>query len=774
MLEIEIDGQKLEVPDGSTVMDAANRIGLHIPHFCYHKKLSIAANCRMCLVQVERAPKPLPACATPVTNGMKVQTHSEQAITAQKGVMEFLLINHPLDCPICDQGGECQLQDLAVGYGASASRYQEEKRVVFNKNLGPLISTDMTRCIHCTRCVRFGQEIAGVMELGMVNRGEHSEIMAFVGHTVDSELSGNMIDLCPVGALTSKPFRYSARTWELSRRKTVSPHDSLGTNLVVQVKHDTVMRVLPLENEEINECWISDRDRFSYEALNTDERLTRPMIKQDGKWLEVDWQTALEYVANSLRRVADEHGASKIGCLASPTSTTEELYLAARLMSGLGGGNIDHRLRRTDFSLDGKLSGAPWLGMKIAEVSQLDAVLVVGSFLRKDQPLLAQRLRQAARRGKRISALGVDGDDWLMALHARVTAAPSELSAGLAELVRAAAQIREVAVPAGIAAGAVSDDALRIAHSLCDEGSNGILLGSVVQQHADASGLHIAAQALSDITGARLGYLVEAANSIGAEVVGAQAGRNARDMLTAGLRAFVLLNAEPEIDSANPPAALDALNAADTVIVMSPFKSGMEYADCLLPISPFTETSGSYVSCEGRIQNFNAVVRPRGDTRPAWKVLRVLGSMLGLSGFDFDSSEAVRDAALAGASEWLPEVLLGNVARDVQPVTVESGNGLQRIADFPIYRSDPIVRRAPALAAARDSAQPVARIHPATAATQGLAGVQRVRVRGAASSCELDLKLDDTVPAECVRIAAGWPQTAQLGSLDGALTVEAV
>ncbi|HEY9192710.1 MAG TPA: NADH-quinone oxidoreductase subunit NuoG, partial [Methyloversatilis sp.] len=327
MLEIEIDGQKLEVPDGSTVMDAANRLGLHIPHFCYHKKLSIAANCRMCLVQVERAPKPLPACATPVTNGMKVQTHSDQAITAQKGVMEFLLINHPLDCPICDQGGECQLQDLAVGYGASSSRYQEEKRVVVNKNLGPLISTDMTRCIHCTRCVRFGQEIAGVMELGMANRGEHSEIMTFVGHTVDSELSGNMIDLCPVGALTSKPFRYSARTWELSRRKTVSPHDSLGTNLVVQVKHDEVKRVLPLENEEVNECWISDRDRFSYEALNGEQRLTRPMIKQDGQWMEVDWQTALEYVSNALKCVVEHHGADKIGMLAAPYATTEELYL---------------------------------------------------------------------------------------------------------------------------------------------------------------------------------------------------------------------------------------------------------------------------------------------------------------------------------------------------------------------------------------------------------------------------------------------------------------
>ncbi|WP_439536511.1 NADH-quinone oxidoreductase subunit NuoG [Methyloversatilis sp.] len=775
MLEIEIDGQKLEVPDGSTVMDAANRLGVHIPHFCYHKKLSIAANCRMCLVQVERAPKPLPACATPVTNGMKVQTHSDQAITAQKGVMEFLLINHPLDCPICDQGGECQLQDLAVGYGASASRYQEEKRVVFNKNLGPLISTDMTRCIHCTRCVRFGQEIAGVMELGMANRGEHSEIMAFVGHTVDSELSGNMIDLCPVGALTSKPFRYSARTWELSRRKTVSPHDSLGTNLVVQVKHDQVMRVLPLENEEVNECWISDRDRFSYEALNGDQRLTKPMIKQDGQWLEVDWQTALEYVANGLRRVARDHGAGKIGVLAAPYSTTEELYLAGQLARGLGG-NIDHRLRQSDFSLDGKLSGAPWLGMKIADVSKLDAALVVGSFLRKDHPLIAQRLRQAARHGTHVSALGVDGSDWLMTLYERITVAPSAMAAELAALVRAAAQIRSVAVPAGVEAGPVTDGGLRIAQSLIDEGEGGraIFLGSVVQQASNAAELHALAQALADITGAQFGYLVEAANSVGAQVVGAQSGLNAHDMLAAGLHAIVLLNTEPEVDSANPPAALAALRAADTVIVMSPFKTGLDYADCLLPISPFTETSGTYVSCEGRIQSFHAVVRPRGDSRPAWKVLRVLGSLLELPGFDFDTSEAVRDKALSGASGWLPDAALGNVATGVSLASTASPDGLQRVADFPIYRNDATVRRAPALAAARDSAAPVARMHSATAAQFGLVAGKRVRLRGAASSCELDLALDDTVPADCVRVAAGWPQTATLGSLTGTLTAEAV
>jgi NADH-quinone oxidoreductase subunit G len=385
MVEIELDGQKVEVLEGSTVMHAAEKAGTYIPHFCYHKKLSIAANCRMCLVDVEKAPKPMPACATPVTQGMIVRTKNDKAIKAQKGVMEFLLINHPLDCPICDQGGECQLQDLAVGYGGSESRYEEEKRVVFHKDVGPLISMqEMSRCIHCTRCVRFGQEVAGVMELGMSHRGEHAEIETFVGMSVDSELSGNMIDICPVGALTSKPFRYSARTWELSRRKSVSPHDSTGANLIVQVKSNKVMRVVPLENEDVNECWIADRDRFSYEALNGDERLTSPMLKQGGEWKTVDWQTALEYVANGLKQIKADHGANSIGTLASPHSTLEELYLAASLMRGLGSENIDYRLRNAEFTAP---SAIRWLGTSIASLSQLQRVLVVGSNLRKDHPL---------------------------------------------------------------------------------------------------------------------------------------------------------------------------------------------------------------------------------------------------------------------------------------------------------------------------------------------------------------------------------------------------
>jgi NADH-quinone oxidoreductase subunit G len=398
MIEIQLDGKPVSIAEGSVVMHAADVAGVYIPHFCYHKKLSIAANCRMCLVDIEKMPKPMPACATPVSNGMVVRTQSAKALNAQKSVMEFLLINHPLDCPICDQGGECQLQDLAVGYGGSASRYEEEKRVMFHKDVGPLISMEeMTRCIHCTRCVRFGQEVAGVMELGMIHRGEHSEITTVAGTTIDSELSGNMIDICPVGALTSKPFRYSARTWELSRRKSISPHDSVGANLVVQVKAGKVMRVVPFENDAVNECWISDRDRYAYEAVNSDKRLMQPMIKQGGAWAAVDWNVALAYVADGLKSVRAEFGAAEIGAIAHPMSTVEELHLLAKLTRGLGSENIDHRTRHADFGNAAPAGQARWLGTSVASLSTLDRALVIGSFLRKDHPLLAQRLRQAAR-----------------------------------------------------------------------------------------------------------------------------------------------------------------------------------------------------------------------------------------------------------------------------------------------------------------------------------------------------------------------------------------
>ena len=696
MVEIELDGQKVEVTEGSMVMHAAEKAGTYIPHFCYHKKLSIAANCRMCLVDVEKAPKPMPACATPVTQGMIVRTKTDKAIQAQKSVMEFLLINHPLDCPICDQGGECQLQDLAVGYGASSSRYGEEKRVVLHKDVGPLISMEeMTRCIHCTRCVRFGQEVAGVMELGMIHRGEHSEITTVTGDTVDSELSGNMIDICPVGALTSKPFRYSARTWELSRRKSVSPHDSTGANLIVQVKNHKVMRVVPFENEEVNECWIADRDRFSYEALNSDERLTQPMLKQGGEWREVDWQTALEYVANGLRCVRNDHGAGAIGALVSPHSTLEELYLAGALVRGLGSDNIDYRLRNAEFPA---ASGIRWLGTSIASLSTLQRVLVIGSNLRKDHPLFAQRIRQAARHGCVVSAINSVVRDWAMPVAHTLVQPSGAWEQALASVAVAIAQEKGVQAPD--MAAQVDETALAIARSLLAGERKAILLGNAAAHHGHASRLLALAQWIGEQVGATVGYLTEAANTVGAQYAKAlplQGGLNAGQMLAGGLKAAILLNTEPAFDSASGEAACQALAKTDMVVTLSPFKTNMAFSDVLLPIAPFTETSGSFVNAEGRLQSFHAVVRPLAETRPAWKVLRVLANLLSIPGFDFETSQDVLAQATntpAGGVPSVPSVELNN-AQAMLPAAATPVVGEPAVAS--IYQLDGLVRRAPSL-----------------------------------------------------------------------------
>jgi NADH-quinone oxidoreductase subunit G len=774
MLNLEIDGKPVQVPSGSTVMDAAVKLGIYVPHFCYHRKLSIAANCRMCLVQVEKAPKPLPACATPATDGMKVQTHSEQAVKAQKGVMEFLLINHPLDCPICDQGGECQLQDLAVGYGASESRYNEPKRVVFHKNLGPLVSAEeMTRCIHCTRCVRFGQEIAGVMELGMRGRGEHSEIVTFVGRTVDSELSGNMIDLCPVGALTSKPFRYAARTWELARRKSVSPHDSLGSNLVVQVKGDRVMRVLPLDNEAVNECWISDRDRFSYEALGSAERLASPRVKVNGEWRDVDWATALEVVAGGLKDVVSKHGGSAIGVLASTQSTLEELALASRLARGLGCGNVDHRLRQGDFSDDRALAGIPWLGMPIADVGTLDRVLVVGSFLRKDHPLIAQRLRQAAKRGTQVTMLHAVDDDWLMPVAHKAIVPPSGMPAALAAIVVAAAQGAGKPVPAALAGIEPRASAQAIAASLLAGSKRAVFLGNAAVQHAEAAQIRALGQALAEILGATLGTLVEGANAVGAGLVGAQpadGGLDARAMLDAPRKAYVILHAEPELDCANPVAARAALDTAELVVVLSPFAHGATYADVMLPVAPFTETAGTFVNCEGRMQPFNGVVKPLGETRPAWKVLRALGSMLGLAGFGFESIDEVRAEAVPAAGAIAGR--LSNATSVPIAAPVAQTASLERVADVPIYFADPLVRRAESLQQTADAKPPRARVHRSLLEKLGIADGAQVRVRQGRGEAVVAAVADAAVPPGVVRLAAAHPSTCGLEGLSGPVSVE--
>jgi len=715
-LKLEIDGKPIEVDAGTSVIEAAKRLGIYIPHFCYHSKLSVAANCRMCLVEVEKAPKPMPACATPATDGMKVWTHSPGAKKAQNGVMEFLLINHPLDCPICDQGGECQLQDLAVGYGGSASRYQEEKRVVLRKDLGPLVAAEeMTRCIQCTRCVRFGQEIGGVMELGMVNRGELAEIVAFVGRSVDSELSGNMIDLCPVGALTSKPFRYAARTWELARRRSVSPHDGLGSNLVVQVKQNEVLRVLPLENEAVNECWLSDKERFSYEGLNAPDRLTRPMARIDGRLQDVEWEVALERAAAGL---------ADAGVLASPHATLEELYLAGKL------GPADFRLRHSDFSADGRRQGIPWLGMPIAELGTLDRVLVVGSFLRKDHPLIAHRLRQAAKRGAQIHVLHSVDDDWLMPIASKTIVAPSALAGAIAAFKDKLAGAKNPAV----------------------------LLGNFAQQHPQAAAIHAAAQAL----GVKLGFLGEAANSVGGYVAGLPSGGGLPEALKKD--ALLLLNVEPALDCADPQAA----SRARFVVNLSAWKS--DVGDVLLPVAPFTETAGTFINTEGRVQSFHACARPPGEARPAWKVLRVLGTMLGREGCALDTIEEVRAACLGSRDV---ATLLSNVIDGVvQPASRPAG--IERIAEVPIYFADPLVRRAPSLQKTRDARPPRAWMNSRLMAKLGVADGQPVRVRRGEGSAQLAAALDERLPDDCARIAAAHASTAALGPMFGAVQLERI
>ena len=774
MVEIELDGKKVEVPPGSMVMDAANKLGTYIPHFCYHKKLSIAANCRMCLVEVEKAPKPLPACATPVSPGMIVRSHSDKAVQAQKSVMEFLLINHPLDCPICDQGGECQLQDLAVGYGKSGSRYEEEKRVVAPKEAGPLISMEeMSRCIQCTRCVRFGQEVAGVMEFGMLGRGEHSEITTFVGKTVDSEVSGNMIDLCPVGALTSKPFRYSARPWELQRRKSVSPHDSLGANLIVQVKGGKVMRVLPLENEAVNECWLSDKERFSYEALDNADRLTKPMIKQDNKWIETEWSTALEYVAHGLRNIRHEHGADSLAAVATAHSTVEELYLLNKAFRAFGSENVDFRLRQSDFALDGQVT--PWLGMPIAQLSTLKRALVIGSFLRKDHPLVTTRLRAATKAGLRLSVLGGSDEELLMKVAHKLVAAPSDWLVALSEVVVAIAADKNIAVPAGFEGIEASEHARAIAASLVVVGDvdvpGAILLGNGAAQHPQASKIHAAAQWIAEQTGCSFGYLVDAANTVGGHLVGATSGKK-ESIFATPKKAYVLLNAEPELDAANPQQAVAALQQAEMVVAMSAFKHGMDYADVLLPIAPFSETSGTFVNCEGRAQSFNGTVRPLGDARPAWKVLRVLGNLLGLTGFDYETSEAIRDEVFGKGNTDL-SAKLNNVAKLAPTAGAYAPAGqLERLTDVPVYFTDALARRSEPLQRTADANAPLVTLSKAVAESIGVKAGDSVKVTQGNGSAVLVAGVDKTLPSNAVRVAAGHPAVATLGAMFGSIQVE--
>ncbi|MEZ5671829.1 MAG: NADH-quinone oxidoreductase subunit NuoG [Thiotrichaceae bacterium] len=785
MATIEIDGKPYTAEVGQMLIQVADANGVEIPRFCYHEKLSVAASCRMCLVEMEKAPKPVPACATPVMDGMKVWTRSPKALTAQKAVMEFLLINHPLDCPICDQGGECELQDIAVGYGNDASRYHEEKRVVLDKNIGPLIATEMTRCIHCTRCVRFGQEIAGIQELGALGRGEHTKISTYVGQTVDSELSGNVVDLCPVGALTAKPSRFNARAWELQQADSIAPHDGIGSNIHVHLRRGEIIRVVPKQNDAINEIWLSDRDRFSYQGLKAEDRLTVPMIKKDGQWQPTDWGTALQAAAEGMKRIVEKSEPDQLGALASPTATLEELYLLQRLVRGLGSDCVDHRLHQIDFSDQAHTPLFPYLGLPIADLERCNTVLIIGSHLRKEQPLLNHRLRKASMNGANIlfiNPIAYDFND--MRIAQQLVAAPNDLIATLAGIAKSLLTGEANVIPQQLedllADAKVTEEQQTLAQCLKTGEQRLILLGNLATAHPQFALVRALAVAIAKLSGAKLGYGAEAGNSAGAWLAGAlphreaagkpisTPGLDAYAMLTQGRKGYVLLGVEPELDSYDGAKALENLQKAEFVVSLTAYitPTMQTYANVLLPISVFTETSGTYVNNAGTWQSFTAVVTPKHEVRPGWKVLRVLGNLLNISGFNYDSSEQVRNEV----SEQLGQKTADNLNSWQVPadLTAHSVNGLQRITELPIYATDAIVRRASALQFTRDATTAKGvHLNSKVAAQVGTNEQATLQVRQNTAKISLPVVIDERVPDGCVLIYAGQAENVALGAWHG-------
>ncbi|MBU6470303.1 MAG: NADH-quinone oxidoreductase subunit NuoG [Gammaproteobacteria bacterium] len=804
-VNIEIDGKPIKAHKGEMIIRAADREGIYIPRFCYHEKLSVAANCRMCLVEVEKAPKPLVACATPVAEGMKVFTRSQRALDAQRGTMEFLLINHPLDCPICDQGGECELQDLSMGYGRHIGRFSERKRAVKDNDIGPLIQTFMTRCIYCTRCIRFLQEIGGVQELGDTGRGEHSLVGTYVARSVDSELSGNVIDICPVGALNSKPFKMRGRGWEMTQIEGVSPHDCVGSNLYGHVLRGKVMRVVSRANEAVNEAWISDRDRFSYTGIDSQERLLRPRIRQDGAWRETDWQTALGAAATALQTVRGDAAA-----LASPNSTLEELYLLQKLVRALGIHSVDTRLRQADFRDDEFEPLFPWLGQSLEDLVQLDAALIIGSNTRKEAPMLAHRLRMAAMRGNpagsdsytyqlmahteqlagahgaAVMFLNPRAYEFLFPMATYLNAGSRGMLANLAAILKAALQ--GGAVPTHlqdiVKAQKPTEVQKAIAAKLREDGRKSVLLGHLALQHPHYADLRALAAALAQATGAQLGYISEGANSTGAWLAGAvphrlPGGKSAaiRGLDAAGMfaqprRAYLLMGVEPELDCWDGAHAVAALKSASAVVSVTPYVTErmLGYASVLLPAATFGETSGTVVNAEGRWQSFTGMVKPLGEARPAWKVLRVLGNTCAVDGFGYQSSEEVRDELKAQLGEIKPD----NSFRGSRIVSAQepATSGLQGFAEVPLYATDMLVRRAEPLQQTRDADAAWLRLSPEDAEKLKLADGARAKVKYNGSTLMLPVKLDAGVHSGEAVWPAGIAATAAFAPLTAAVTVE--
>ena len=771
-ITIEVDGQSLEARPGQMLIEVTDAAGITVPRFCYHKHLSVAANCRMCLVEVEKAPKPLPACATPCTDGMKVYTRSPLARAAQKGTMEFLLINHPLDCPICDQGGECELQDVAMGFGGDVSRYSEGKRVVRDEDIGPLMATDMTRCIHCTRCVRFGGEIAGLRELGATGRGEHMRIGVFVEHSISSELSGNIIDLCPVGALTSKPFRFQARAWELTQHDGIAPHDGVGSHVHLHVRRNRLMRVGPKEHEALNQTWLSDRDRFAYKGLESRDRLTRPMLRENGRLRPADWDEALQAAAKILKDTPDGH----LGTLVSPSATLEEMTLAADLTRALGSDSIDHRLRQCDFRDDAADPALPWLGRRVEALQDNDATLLIGSWLRKDQPLLNHRVRQSVLRGGAVMAINPVAWEFNYALDVDVVCRPSEMVRELAGVAAALGAPTEGLSVEPDAAHRAAADILKQA------GQGSVLLGTAAMMHPDFALLRRLAAHIAAAAGIDWGTVGFGANDTGAWLAGAvphrraggepAAGQNAGAMCDGACDTLMLLGCEPEGDFADPRAAAQALGGA-RVIALSAFTSPLldELADVLLPIAAFGETSGSLVNLQGDVQSFAGAVTPPGEARPAWKVLRVLGNLVDAEGFDYTASSEVRDALLRRLDGICPDNALGQ-GQALSPC-FESAP-LERIGGVPMYSADALTRRSAPLQATPDAWDGHLRMNAATAQALGLEADAQVRLIQGEQRVELPLRIDECVADQCVWLPAAVPEGIELGCSFAPVGVEKV
>ena len=757
MIKIKIDGKTLEVKPKTSIIEVADKVGIDIPRFCYHKKLSVAANCRMCLVEVKNFAKPLPACATQVMEGMEISTKSKFTKDTQKSVMEFLLINHPLDCPICDQGGECDLQDTAVAYGASKTRYTEEKRVVFDKNIGPLISTDLTRCIQCTRCVRFLKEVGGMAELGLIGRGEHAEISAYVDKSVESELSGNIIDLCPVGALTSKPFRYSARSWELSRRSTIACHDSLGSNIEAHVKDNIVKRVIPKENESINECWISDRDRFSYEGLNHKDRINLPLKREKNQWKEIDWEEAYELIEKNITDI-DIKKSNKIGIICSPQSTLEEGFLLKKIAKELNTSHIDYRLLEKSFSENNN-----WLGCKIDEIESHDAILVVGSNLKHDQPLLAHRFRRYANKRNNFSIITSYDDFYSTRCLEKVIVNPSAYINYLLMILKQVQLSTKYKINSEVIKNLLktikpSNEAKRIAKSLLSNKSKAIFLGHQILLLDDGDNIKLVAMHIAQAVGATFGLIPGYANSVGLNELNLNTDNISADkILSQSKEAYIMMNFDPLYDYHSPKKINSALKKAKFNLAISPYISdSFKEFDVVLPMTPFTETSGTFINMEKTIQSFSAVTPPVGQSRPGWKILRVLANFLQLEGFSYDSSEEVKTDAMIEMDKKnefsLNDFKPSNIERGIEVLNVVRAND-----------SDMIVRRATSLHQNKNKDQSCCLINPTTMLEEGLIEGQKIKISSSEAEILINVKADDNVCLNAVVIYGKQDETFILG-----------